>query len=228
MLTTKKEVEARLLGDLDMLQKFVKGRAPASADRMDIEDAVMVTVEEYLKSKGCLDNIPISSGELTAIILKRSTQQLTKILRKSRLAKGIGSGKVHKERKEYLAYLSEKLTDPVDTLDKDGTTRKAINVENLSTGDNAATRCIKNDETLALQSLLGVVIGLGSVSTRRICTTYYHFLLCKEGERVTISEVALQCGVSQQAVSKALRKLGEMILAEHPHLLTEFKTIKCA
>lgn len=228
LLKTEEDVEMYLLGNLDVLQTFVKWKAPASANRMDIEDAVMVTIEEYLKSKEYFDDIPMNPNQLTGIILKRSTQHLTKILRKSRLAKGIGCGKVHKKRSEYLDSLSEKLIEPIDTLDRDGTKRKGVNVENLSALNDAASRCIKKDETRALQSLLGDVVGLGSVSTRRICTVYYQYLLCKEGERVTISEVALQCGVSQQAVSKALRKLGELILAEHPHLFTEFKTIKCA
>lgn len=228
MLTTKEQVENHLFTNVAVFQKFVKGRAPASANQMDIEDAVMTTIADYLKKKHYTQDIPIDESTLTGNILKRSTQQLTKILRKSRLAKGIGSGKEHRELKEYRDKISEKLDDPVNSLEKDGTVRKGVSVENLSNYKDASNQCIKNDETLALQSLLGNVIGLGNASTQRICTVYYEYLLCKEDERVTKSEIAEKCGITQQAVSKALRKLGELILAEHPHLLTEYKTIICA
>lgn len=228
MLTTKQEIESHLFENIGVFQKFVKGRAPASADQMDIEDAVMETIGDYLRMKHYNEDIPIDESELTGNILKRSTQKLAKIMRKSRLAKGIGCGKQHKELRDYRELIAEKITDPVNTLDKDGTTRKCGKVENLADSGDAASECIKKDETLALQSLLGNVIGLGNATTQRICYVYYQKLLCKEDGRVSVAEVAEHCGVSQQAASKALRKLGEMVLAKHPRLLTEYKSIKCA
>lgn len=228
MLTTKEQIESHLFENIGVFQKFVKGRAPASADQMDIEDAVMATIEDYLRKQHYIQDIPIDENVLTGNILKRSTQQLTKIMRKSRLAKGVGCGRLHKELRDYRELIAEKTTDPVNTLDKDGTTRKCGKVENLSSSGDAASECIKKDETLALQSLLGNVIGLGNAKTQRICYVYYQTLLCKEGGKVTITEVAEHCGVSQQVASKALRKLGEMVLAKHPRLLTEYKSIKCA
>lgn len=228
MLTTKEQIESHLFENIKVFQKYANGRAPASANQMDVEDAVMATIEVYLREKHYIQDIPIEASALTGNILKRTTQQLTKIMRKSRLAKGIGCGKLHKELKSYRELLAEKITDPVNTLDKDGTTRKCVKVENLSDLGDAASECIKKDETLALQSLLGIVVGLGNAKTQRICYVYYQKLLCKEDGKVTITEVAEHCGVSQQVASKALRKLGEMVLAKHPRLMTEYKSIKCA